>query len=150
MLPKRYFTLTNKKKTASLLPVSFSDTMLPAPGRITISFGEKLSNGTLAKGIYIVTRSTAPVVAPFAGKVVFAGKFRSYGNLVIIELGEKEHALISGMKRVSAEIGDDVLVGEPIGEMSSSSTVVPRLYFERRKSGEPVDPTSQNKNKVRG
>ena len=143
-------SLTNGKKTASLVTVSVMDTMLPAPGRITIGFGEKLSNGTLAKGIYIVTRSTAPVVAPFAGKVVFAGKFRSYGNLVIIDLGEKEHALISGMKRVSAEIGDDVLVGEPIGEMSSSSTAVPRLYFERRKSGEPIDPTSQNKNKVRG
>jgi septal ring factor EnvC (AmiA/AmiB activator) len=112
-----------------------------------------MPNGTFSKGISIVTRAAAPVVAPVPGRVVFAGRFRGYGNLVILELSDRGHALISGMSKISAQIGDEVLVGEPLGEMNPSTSAAPKLYFELRKRGRPINPLSSDtarKSKVNG
>lgn len=113
---------------------------LPAPGRIVTSYGEKLPNGMVSKGISIATRPAASVVAPKAGRVVFAGNFRGYGNLVILELHDRKHALIAGLGKINAAIGDDVLAGEPLGEMTPSTSEAPKLYFELRQGGQPINP----------
>ena len=113
---------------------------LPAPGRIVTAFGATLPNGLLSRGVSIATRPAAPVVAPQPGRVVFAGNFRGYGNLVILELRNKEHALIAGLGRIHAEIGDEVLAGEPLGEMTPSTAEAPTLYFEIRRRGQPINP----------
>ena len=112
-----------------------------------------MPNGTLSKGVFIKTRSSAPVVSPTNGRVVFAGNFRGYGNLVIIELPNKDHVLLAGMVRVSTGIGDEVLAGEPLGEMAPSFGVLPKLYFELRKQGRPINPLpfkAAHRSKVRG
>lgn len=140
-------------KQALIGPVTISRGGLPAPGRIVTAFGQKMPNGTFSKGISIITRAAAPVVAPVPGRVVFAGRFRGYGNLVILELSDRGHALISGMSRISAQIGDEVLVGEPLGEMTPSTSAAPKLYFELRKRGRPINPLSSDtarKSKVNG
>jgi septal ring factor EnvC (AmiA/AmiB activator) len=112
-----------------------------------------MPNGTLSKGVFVVTRPSAAVVAPIPGRVVFAGQFRGYGNLVILELRDKGHALISGMSRIDAQVGDDVLVGEPLGEMTPSTGTAPKLYFELRRRGRPINPMPSDtarRNKVSG
>lgn len=126
---------------------------MPAPGKIVTSFGQKMPNGTLSKGIFILTRPSSAVVAPVAGRVVFAGRFRGYGNLVILELSNRGHALISGMSEISAQIGDELLVGEPLGEMTPSTSAAPKLYFELRKRGRPINPlpsSTARRSKVKG
>ena len=141
------------RKPAVTPPVTISRGVLPAPGRIVTTFGAKLPNGTLSKGVFVVTRPAAAVVAPTPGRVVFAGQFRGYGNLVILELRDKGHALISGMSRIDAQVGDDVLVGEPLGEMTPSTGTAPKLYFELRRRGRPINPMPSDtarRNKVSG
>ena len=141
------------RKPAVTPPVTISRGVLPAPGRIVTTFGAKMPNGTLSKGVFVVTRPAAAVVAPTPGRVVFAGQFRGYGNLVILELRDKGHALISGMSRIDAQVGDDVLVGEPLGEMTPSTGTAPKLYFELRRRGRPINPMPSDtarRNKVSG
>ena len=141
------------RKPAVTPPVTISRGVLPAPGRIATTFGAKMPNGTLSKGVFVVTRPSAAVIAPIPGRVVFAGQFRGYGNLVILELRDKGHALISGMSRIDAQVGDDVLVGEPLGEMTPSTGTAPKLYFELRKRGRPINPMPSDtarRNKVSG
>jgi septal ring factor EnvC (AmiA/AmiB activator) len=126
---------------------------LPAPGRIVMGYGETMPNGITSKGVSIATRPSAPVVAPQPGRVVFAGHFRGYGNLVIIELRDHIHILISGMEKIHASVGDEVLAGEPVGEMTPSTKEAPRLYFEVRRRGQPVNPMppgAAHRNKVSG
>lgn len=141
------------RKPAVTPPVTISRGVLPAPGRVVTTFGAKMPNGTLSKGVFFVTRPSAAVVAPIPGRVVFAGQFRGYGNLVILELRDKGHALISGMSRIDAQVGDDVLVGEPLGEMTPSTGTAPKLYFELRRRGRPINPMPSDtarRNKVSG
>ncbi|MEE2995549.1 MAG: peptidoglycan DD-metalloendopeptidase family protein [Pseudomonadota bacterium] len=146
-------TKEKEKRTASRLTLKLQQGPSPAPGQIITSFGEKMPSGIISKGIFIETRSSAAVVAPIKGRVVFAGIFRGYGNLVILELPNKGHALIAGMVKVSAGIGDEVLAGEPIGEMAPSNSSPPKLYFELRRKGRPINPLppkAAHRNKVRG
>lgn len=113
---------------------------LPVPGRIVTAFGDRLPNGLASRGVSIAARASSPVVAPKPGRVVFAGNFRGYGNLVILELSGQGHALIAGLGKINAEIGDEVLAGEPLGEMTPSTSDAPRLYFELRQRGQPINP----------
>lgn len=126
---------------------------MPVPGRIETAFGAPMDNGVTSKGVWIATRPGTAVVAPQRGRVVFAGHFRGYGNLVILQVADKGHALISGMTRITATVGDDVLAGEPIGEMTPSTDAAPKLYFELRRRGQPVNPLppqAAHRNKVSG
>lgn len=150
--PKLALTRPAPKPPATA-PVTISRGVLPAPGRIVTAFGQKMPNGTLSKGVFVITRPAAAVVAPVAGRVVFAGRFRGYGNLVILELSDRGHALISGMSKISAQIGDELLVGEPLGEMTPSTSTEPKLYFELRRRGRPINPLSSDtarRSKVNG
>ena len=140
-------------KIAALPPVTLSRGGLPGQGPVLTKFGDALENGTHSRGITIETRPSALVVAPRAGRIVFAGQFRGYGNLVILELPNRGHALVAGMSTISAEIGDNVLAGEPLGEMTPSTSAVRKLYFELRRRGQPINPLPRNtapRNKVRG
>ncbi|MBX7201110.1 MAG: peptidoglycan DD-metalloendopeptidase family protein [Rhodospirillaceae bacterium] len=99
-----------------------------------------------AKGITITTRGGAQVVAPFDGIVAFAGPFRGYGQLLIIEHSEGYHTLLAGMGRIDAVVGARVLAGEPVGVMENASTTAgektggPSLYVELRRDGQPINP----------
>ncbi len=125
--------------------ISFSQSRgklpLPARGRIIGRFGSAVEAAGLSlKGIRMTTAAGTQVVAPFDGKVVFAGEFRDYGLLLIISLGEEYHLLLSGMSRVYGIVGQHVLAGEPVGEMGSIDEASPTLYVELRREGKPINP----------
>lgn len=114
---------------------------LPARGRIIGRFGAATGTaGQSLKGIRLRTTDHAPVVAPYDGKVVFVGEYRDYGLLLIISLGEGYHLLLSGMSRVYGVVGQRVLAGEPVGEMSKIDDAPPTLYVELRRGGKPINP----------
>jgi septal ring factor EnvC (AmiA/AmiB activator) len=123
-------------------PTTPSDTALvmPARGRLILRYGQATETGEATKGITIATRDAAQVVAPFDGLVAFAGEFRGYGRILIIEHGERYHTLIAGLERIDAVIGQWVLAGEPVGTLGQPADVIPRLYLELRRTGEPINP----------
>jgi len=73
--------------------------------------------------------------------VVFAGEFRGYGEILIIQHSEGYHTLLSGLSRIDAVTGQLVLAGEPVGAMGQSEGGNgPELYVELRRNGRPIDP----------
>ncbi len=124
----------------------------PARGEVAVKFGQNDNLGNPSKGISIETRAGAQVIAPYDGQVVFAGPFRGYGLLLIIEHGEGYHTLLAGMSRIDGTVGQHLVSGEPVGVMGSSDNK-PLLYFELRRNGQPVNPLpwlTARKTKVSG
>ena len=114
--------------------------LLPARGRIISQFGQTNEFGQSAKGLTIETRADAQVVAPYDGIVVFAGLFRQYGEILILEHGDGYHSLIAGLARVDSVPGQWVAAGEPIGVMGRPDGGVPSLYVELRRREQPINP----------
>jgi septal ring factor EnvC (AmiA/AmiB activator) len=133
-----------RPQTASLpdAPIAkpdFGAMTQPARGKLVQRFGQDTKTGSSAKGATFETRLRAQVVAPFDGKVVFAGPFKGYGQILIIQHGDAYHTLLAGMGRVDATLGQLLLAGEPIGVMGSQEAGT-RLYVEVRRKGQPVNP----------
>jgi septal ring factor EnvC (AmiA/AmiB activator) len=142
--------------------------MLPIPvnGVKSRDFGASDGNGGTEKGISIATRPGAQVTSPCDGWVVYAAPYRSYGKLLILNAGGGYHVVLAGMERISVDIGQFVLTGEPVAAMGSGPQVAsavltggngasqPVLYIEFRKDGSPVDPNPwwapTDSEKVRG
>jgi septal ring factor EnvC (AmiA/AmiB activator) len=139
--------------------------LLPFPvnGTKIREFGGSDGVGGVEKGISLAARPGAQVTTPCDGWVVYAGPFRSYGQLLILNAGGGYHVLIAGMERISVNIGQFVLTGEPVATMGSTSRVAsilaanasqPVLYIEFRKDGTPIDPgpwwVANKGQKVRG
>jgi murein hydrolase activator len=136
---------------------------LPVNGTRIRDFGGSDGAGGVEKGISLATRAGAQVTTPCDGWVVYAGPFRSYGQLLILNAGGGYHVLIAGMERISVNIGQFVLTGEPVATMGKTSQVAsiiassasqPVLYIEFRKDGTPIDPgpwwAANEGEKVRG
>ena len=122
---------------------------IPVNGVKLKEFGAPDGIGGVEKGLSIATRAGAQVTAPADGWVVYAGPFRSYGQLLILNVGGGYHVLLAGMDRISVDLGQFVLTGEPVAVMGNSSQIAavlatgssqPVLYIEFRKDGSPVDP----------
>lgn len=134
--------------------VAFADTkgLLPRPvnGVEIKAFGDADGLGGTTAGVSIATRTGAGVSSPSDGWVVYAGPFRSYGQLLIINAGGGYHVLLAGMERINVELGQFVLAGEPVGVMGSRQLASagaegvgaqqPLLYVEFRKDGTSIDP----------
>jgi septal ring factor EnvC (AmiA/AmiB activator) len=112
----------------------------PAQGRMVQTFGERLSMGGESRGIVLETAPAAQVIAPYDGTVVFAGPFRDYGQLLIIEHGEGYHMLLAGFERIDCAVSQTLLAGEPVGVMARPADGNPRLYVELRHNGRPINP----------
>jgi septal ring factor EnvC (AmiA/AmiB activator) len=121
---------------------------LPAQGKRLKRFGEADGVGGSLRGISLQTRGEARIIAPTDGWVVYAGPFRSYGNLLIINAGGGYHVLLAGMGRIDVSLGQFVLAGEPVAVMGAvlqagqgnNDNSRPVLYVEFRKDGRPIDP----------
>jgi murein hydrolase activator len=113
----------------------------PAVGQIIVGYGSRLREGGTSEGVTIRTRRAAQVVSPYDGEVEFAGPFRSYGRVLIINVGSGYHVVLAGLSSTFAEAGQEVLAGEPLGEMASDARIVPDLYMEVRRQSEPLNPT---------
>ena len=112
----------------------------PVQGNILRGFNEPDAGRTRTKGIQIATLSGAQVLAPHDGEIVFAGRFRSYGQLLIIAHGGGYHTLVAGLSRVDVTVGQMLLSGEPVGRMAGENGKNPILYIEMRRNGAPFDP----------
>lgn len=112
----------------------------PAIGRLVGRYGQAMETGLTRKGITIETGAGAQVVVPHDGTVVFAGPFKGYGRLLIIEHGEGYHTLLAGLARIDNVIGQRVLSGEPAGIMGDQMNGPPVLYVELRRNGQPINP----------
>lgn len=120
----------------------------PASGRQILAFGKDTKYGAASKGITLQTRHAAQITAPCDGWVVYAGEFRSYGQLLIINAGGGYHILLAGLAQIDVGPGDFILVGAPVGTMRQSigqtkrtkSDKGPILYVEFRKDGKPINP----------
>lgn len=122
---------------ASVIPAAW---LAPAEGRIIRSFGAREAGGPAAQGATLRTRTSAQVISPAAGEVAYAGLFRSYGQVLIINLDGGYALVLTGLENVRARTGDRVQGGQPVGEMPSSDTPAPELYVEVRRNGQPIDP----------
>ena len=129
------------EKAKGLLP-------FPAQGKWLRTFGSADDTGGKSEGIYVETRRSAQITAPSDGWVIYAGQFRSYGQLLIINAGGGYHILLAGLDQIYTSVGQFVLAGEPVAAMGTRSGLAtgsvpsrnPVLYIEFRKNARPVDP----------
>lgn len=118
----------------------------PVSGRVARGFNQPDGNGGTTRGVSFTTRPKASVSSPADGWVQFAGPFRSYGQLLIINVGDGYYLLLAGMDQISVEVGQFVLAGEPVGSMGDrgagpgGSEGDPTLYVEFKKDGGSIDP----------
>lgn len=112
---------------------------LPVGGKIISKYNSS-RDVRKRNGIVIETRGNAAVVSPFDGQIAFAGPFRHYGLLLIIDHGEGYHTLLAGMGSIEGSVGQLLLAGEPVGQMNSSKSEKQALYMELRIKGSPVNP----------
>ncbi|AWL98025.1 peptidoglycan DD-metalloendopeptidase family protein [Bradyrhizobium ottawaense] len=155
----------DRSRTTPAIVFASAKGLLPLPvnGNKIRDFGGSDGAGGVQKGISLATKPGSQVTTPCDGWVVYSGPFRSYGQLLILNAGGGYHVLIAGMERISVNIGQFVLTGEPVATMGSTSQVAsilatnasqPVLYVEFRKDGTPIDPgpwwAANEGEKVRG
>lgn len=148
--------LAGSRDPARLAPaVAFADSRgrltLPVAGRLIKSFGATDGYGGQERGLTLATRPGALVTAPADGWVSFAGPYRSYGQLLIIDAGAGYYLVLAGLARTDVVPGQFVLMGEPLGAMGDGSVrtaaaialgaAQPVLYVEFRKDGAAIDPS---------
>jgi septal ring factor EnvC (AmiA/AmiB activator) len=110
----------------------------PVVGQVARAFGAP-GDGGPARGVTLAAAAGARVVSPCPGRVAFAGPFRSYGRIVILECGS-DHVVLAGLAKLDTSAGEHVLAGEPLGTLPGGGTGAATLYMELRRGGEPTDP----------
>jgi len=113
------------------------DFQLPVDGRTLVGFGAKRDSGLASTGLVLAPVAGAQVVAPARGRVAFAGPYRGFGRIVIIEHDGGWTSLVTGLARVDAAVGDTVIGGSPIGVAGGREEPV---TIELRRDGEPANP----------
>jgi septal ring factor EnvC (AmiA/AmiB activator) len=115
----------------------------PVAGPVVREFGAA-RDGIVETGITIAAAPGARVLAPWDGKVVYAGPFRSLGLLLILECGDAYHVVLAGMERLDVAVGNTVRMGDPVGTMAAHDARLhgprPALGLELRRAGRPIDP----------
>lgn len=124
------------------LPTGLSPSQLPISGIIRVRYHENDERGAVSNGLTMEGRPGALVLAPIGGKIQFAGAFKKYGNLIIIEHAKGYHSLVAGLDKINAVVGQNVSSGEPVGVLPNANAgAKPRLYYELRHKGQPVNPS---------
>nr|WP_301287156.1 peptidoglycan DD-metalloendopeptidase family protein [Sphingobium sp. OAS761] len=109
---------------------------LPVIGQLVTGMGEVNDSGVRSRGLTLVTQPDAQAIAPTAGRVAFAGPYRDYGQILIIDHGQGWTTLITGLHRVTVNVGDTVRQGDPVGITGAER---PNITVELRRNGRPVD-----------
>lgn len=109
---------------------------LPVIGQLVTGMGEVNDGGVRSRGLTLITQPGAQAVAPTAGRIAFAGPYRGYGQILIIDHGQGWTTLITGLHRVTAQVGDSVRQGDPVGLTGAEQ---PSVTIELRRNGRPVD-----------
>jgi murein hydrolase activator len=134
--------------------IAFQDTkgtlLLPSTGAVVKTFGATDGVGGRESGLSLETGKFSLVTTPVDGWVSFAGSYRSYGQVLIINAGGGYHIVMTGLDRLNVDTGQFVLAGEPVATMGASpvgalasdtGTGLPVVYIEFRKDGVPIDPS---------
>ncbi len=146
--------LANTDRTEPAIPFAAARGFLtmPASGDIVSRFGADDGFGGIARGISVITRPDAQVVAPADGWVMYKGPYLNYGQIIILNPGNGYSILLAGLDSTNVELGQFVMMGEPVGIMGSrtigqavtTTTGVsrPTLYIELRDQDTPLNPTN--------
>jgi septal ring factor EnvC (AmiA/AmiB activator) len=126
------------RPTAPLPVIGLARYILPVDGRLIGGFGDPGS-----RGVAIAPRAGAQVVAPGGGRVVFAGPYRGYGQIVIIEHAGGWTSLVTGLFQLDTRVGEVLIAGAPLGQAGPGRPV---LTLELRHDGAPVNPLEQLRN----
>lgn len=111
----------------------------PVQGRLLARFGQKTEKG-LSQGVSWRAAPGAPVLAPVAGTVEYAGPLKGYGVVLILAAGDSYHFVLAGLQTANEAMGQSVAAGQPVGQMADDPASPADLYLEVRRKGEPVDP----------
>ena len=145
--------LANTTRTEPAVPFASAKGFLafPTGGVAVINYGDSDGFGGISKGLSIVTRAGAPVLAPADGWVIYEADYLNYGKILVLDTGQNYTVLLAGLQNISVSKGQFVLLGQQIGTMGSrtiSRTIAtgagiqsPTLYIEMRKDSTPIDPT---------
>jgi septal ring factor EnvC (AmiA/AmiB activator) len=166
-----FAALSDPGRLAPAIAFASAKGRLPFPvnGARVKEFGAPDGIGGTEKGLTVAARPGAQITTPCDGWVVYAGPFRNYGQLLILDAGSGYHVLLAGMDRISVDLGQFVVTGEPVAVMSADGGEGPAhagsrpaglgqvgtgqagsgqagsgqavLYVEFRKDGTPVDPS---------
>ncbi|MGJ0237157.1 murein hydrolase activator EnvC family protein [Novosphingobium fluoreni] len=111
--------------------------MLPLTGRLVTGFGEQGAGQSRSRGVLLAVRPNAQAVAPAPGRIAFAGRYRGYGQIVIIEHEGGWASLVTGLARLDVAVGQQVVAGSPLGVAGPGR---PQVGVELRRNGVPVNP----------
>jgi murein hydrolase activator len=140
---------SNPGRIKPAIPFQLAKGKLPLPvsGKRVLNYGERTQYGSQSKGLVMETRSAAQVTSPCDGWVLYAGEFRSYGKLLIIDAGGGYNVVLAGLSQIDVRPGEFVLAAEPVGTMmtvkkepAGAPSGAPVLYIEFRKDKQPIDP----------
>ncbi len=121
-------------------------TILPVQGPVIEAFGKPSSDNLDGLGVVFQARPSAWVLAPITGQIIFAGPFRNYKNMVIIKHEQKGYyTILAGLNTLSADVGQTVDAGEPLGTMNDQKTS--KLYLELRRNEQTINPTKWIENR---
>jgi len=109
---------------------------LPVLGRLVAGMGEISQSGVRAKGLTLAPARGAQVVSPAVGRIAYAGPFRGYRGIVIIDHDNGWATLITGLAGLGVRVGQQVIQGSPIGTAENRD---PRITVELRHNSAPVD-----------
>ncbi|HEY8593859.1 MAG TPA: peptidoglycan DD-metalloendopeptidase family protein [Devosiaceae bacterium] len=144
--------LANTARTAPAVPFSAARGYLARPvnGVTVTGFGASDGFGGTSAGESVVTRGEAQVLAPADGWVMYKGPYLDYGQIVILNPGQGFTILLAGLETVSVDLGQFVMMGEPVGAMgrrtlgqtvaTNAGVSQPTLYIEFRNNDKPIDP----------
>lgn len=145
--------LANVERTEPAVPFASARGFLtlPVTGVNVTNYGDGDGYGGVSRGLSIVTRAQAPVVAPADGWVIFRGEYLNYGQIVILDVGQNHTVLLAGLAEIQVSDGQFVRMGDPVGLMgsrtigqsiaTSAGASRPTLYIEMRNQNAPIDPT---------
>ncbi|MEO5707320.1 MAG: peptidoglycan DD-metalloendopeptidase family protein, partial [Alteraurantiacibacter sp.] len=122
--------------SASPATATPSPYILPVTGRTLAGFGAE-QDGTLTQGLTLAPAANAQVVSPAAGRVAYAGAYRGYGQIVIIEHPGGWTSLVTGLARSDVTVGEELVGGAPLGVAGPGR---PTITLELRHNGSPVNP----------
>lgn len=117
----------------------------PAAGKVVSAFGREkdpeLGTWTVRQGLTLGTPAGAAVSAVAAGRVIFTGPFRSYGEVMIVDHGGGFFTVYGGLGDALKDKGADVRAGEPLAHAGAAGDGG-RVYFEIRRGTEALDPAA--------
>lgn len=108
--------------------------VLPVSGRLVTGMGEISDAGVHARGLTFETSGGAEIVAPAKGRIVYAGRFRGYGSILIVDHGGGWSTTITNLASTTVKTGDTVTMRQPVGRAGPREA---RVMVELRRNGRP-------------